>query len=221
MRTLKTLGSALVVTLVLVMSVDYAASAATGHPFLLGKINKANKATTVKRTTPGPALNLLTKSSGAAPLAVNGRGKVVNLNADKVDGADASVLRTRSYVWHSSFSNRSWVAFKLPLPPGSYLVSYSSVFGGLGISSLECRVAEADPNGPDRRTAQSSMYNGDTTFYPAMSGSGFVTKTPGNTIEVECSTNGHTFSTPVNDPFEIVATPTTVVSAGSLNSQDN
>lgn len=221
MRTFKTLGSAIVVTLVLVMSLDYAASAATGHPFILGKVNKANKATAVKRTTAGPALSLTTRSAADAPFAVNGHGTVVNLNADSVDGNDASALRTHSYVWHSTFAGRTWVSFVLPLPPGSYLVTYSSLFGGLGVSSLECAVVEANPSSLDRFTARSAIYNGDTTFTPSLTGAGMVTKAAGGNISVTCGTNGHPFSTSASSPFEIVATPTTVVGSGSLYTQDN
>jgi hypothetical protein len=221
MRTLKTLGTTVAAALVLVTGVDYAASAATGHPLLLGKLNKANAATSVQRTTAGPALKLTTTSASAAPLVVNGRGKVANLNADRVDGLEASALRTRSYVWHSVFSDRSWVSFTLPLPVGSYLVSYSSQFAGLGISSIECLLAEANPSAPDRVTARTAFYNGDTTFYPAVSASGFVTKRAGSEVVLNCATNGHTFSTSSGSPFEIVATPTSVVSSGSITSKDN
>jgi hypothetical protein len=216
MRTLKTLGSAVLVTLVLVMGVDYAASAATGHPFILGKVNKADKVTVVKRTTAGPALKVTTTSSGAAPFAINGRGKVANLNADRVDGLDASALRTRSYVWHSSFTDRTEVTFLLPIPAGSYLVSYSSYFAGLGISSLECAVGESNPSSPERFTARSAMNNGGTTFVPALTGAGLATKRAGGTVSVTCATNGHLFSTAATSPFEIVATPTTTVSASTL-----
>jgi hypothetical protein len=98
MRRIKTLASALVVALVVIASLDYTASAATGQSFILGKINKANKVTAVKRTTAGPALKLATTSSSAAPLAVNGRGKVANLNADRIDGLDSTAFARTSSV---------------------------------------------------------------------------------------------------------------------------
>src|SRR3954454_12851781 len=67
---------------ILVLAGNTVAFAATGHSFILGKVNKANLPTTLKRTTNGPALNLITKPLSSAPFAVNTTGKVTNLNAD-------------------------------------------------------------------------------------------------------------------------------------------
>jgi hypothetical protein len=75
---------------VLVLAANTVTYAATGHSFILGKANKANQVTTLKRTTSGQALSLVTKSSSNAPLAVNGKGKVANLNADRLDGLDST-----------------------------------------------------------------------------------------------------------------------------------
>jgi hypothetical protein len=75
MRRLKTLTSALVVALVVLTCIDYAASAATGHAFVLGKINKANRMTVLKRTSSGAALKLHTTSSATAPLVVTVAGR--------------------------------------------------------------------------------------------------------------------------------------------------
>jgi hypothetical protein len=90
MRTLKTLGSALLMALVLVMGIDYVSFAATGDSFILGKINHANAVTTLDRTTDGPALKLSTNNNGAAPFITNAKGKVTHLNADEVDGQSFS-----------------------------------------------------------------------------------------------------------------------------------
>lgn len=84
-------------TLVLVVAVDYASFAATGQSLILGKLNKANRVTTVERTTTGPALNLVTKP-GSPPLKVNRVAKVANLNADRLDGLDSSKLARRPRV---------------------------------------------------------------------------------------------------------------------------
>jgi hypothetical protein len=98
MRRIKTLASALVMALVVIASLDYTASAATGGKFILGQLNKANKQTTLKRTTSGAALGLTTASSSNAPLTTNGRGKVANLNADRLDGLDSSAFARTSSV---------------------------------------------------------------------------------------------------------------------------
>lgn len=66
-----------------------AAYAATGGTFVLGKSNYAGAATTLNRTTTGPALSLKVQPS-SAPMAVNSTKKVTNLNADRLDGLDSS-----------------------------------------------------------------------------------------------------------------------------------
>lgn len=98
MHRIKTLASALVVALVVIAALDYTASAATGGKFILGQLNKAGKQTVLKRTKPGPALGLTTKSSSNAPFTTNATGKVANLNADKLDGMDSVTLGTRAYA---------------------------------------------------------------------------------------------------------------------------
>lgn len=96
MKTLRHAKPALVtvfVALMLVVAVDYTSFAATGSSFVLGKSNSAGATTKLTRTTSGSVLTLISKSSANAPLAVNGRGRVANLNADKVDGLDSTQLR--------------------------------------------------------------------------------------------------------------------------------
>ncbi|HET6154257.1 MAG TPA: hypothetical protein VFE15_15040 [Marmoricola sp.] len=77
---------------VLVLASNTVALAATGHSFLLGKTNKANKTTTLSRTTAGAALTVKTKSSTNPPFVVNGTGKVTHLNADSLDGKDSTAF---------------------------------------------------------------------------------------------------------------------------------
>lgn len=76
----------------LVLTLDATAYAATGSSLVLGRINSAGTTTTLTMTGTGSALRLLTASSTAAPLITNGTGRVANLNADRVDGYDASGL---------------------------------------------------------------------------------------------------------------------------------
>ena len=77
---------------VLVLASNTVALATTGHSFILGKANSANKITSLTRTTAGPALKVVTKSSANPPLTVNGKGKVANLNADLLDGLSSSAF---------------------------------------------------------------------------------------------------------------------------------
>lgn len=92
MHRLKTFLTVIGAVTILVLAANTVAYAATGGKFILGKTNKANKVSTLKRTTNGPALNLVTKSSTSAPFTANGLGKVTNLNADLLDGMSSSAF---------------------------------------------------------------------------------------------------------------------------------
>lgn len=98
---------------VLVLAANSVALATTGKAILAGKINTSSKMTTLTRTTAGTALKVTTKSTANAPFAVNGTGKVANLNADKIDGKDSTAFAPAS------------VAGKLP-------VAYGYIKGGAG-----------------------------------------------------------------------------------------
>lgn len=65
------------------------AFAANGKPWLLGKTNAARAVSTLVKQGPGPALSLVV-NAGQPPMKVNSQGKVANLNADLIDGEDAS-----------------------------------------------------------------------------------------------------------------------------------
>jgi hypothetical protein len=172
MRALKTLASALGITVMLVVGVDYAATAATGRPLILGKINKAGAQSTLQRTKPGPALRLVTKSSANPPLATNGRGRVANLNADLVDGLDGASLQNRAitYTLPESFgaSQYNW---DLPgLPAGTYLVNYSVAVSGSG--AVTCGFVQ-----PDRPGEKATGNGVPLLFVSAVNGVGVVTHT--------------------------------------------
>ncbi len=211
MRHLKTTLAVLGAVTILVLASNTIAIAATGQGFLLGKFNYANKQTTLTRTTVGPVLKLNAKNATGTPLAVRGSGKVANLNADKVDGLDSSVLRNRSYVFTSTFSNKALASLTLPLPPGHYVISYSNFFDTVGTSELQCYVT-AD----GIRTGYSSFLYTVDGWKPAMSGTGYVTKTAANTVKVECQAFSSTFSTVSYSPMQVIATPTVQAAAMDL-----
>jgi hypothetical protein len=87
-RALAVIGAAAI----LVLGYDAATYAATGSSLLLGRANTASATTTVKNTGKGPALSMVTRSSGYAPFVTNAKGLVNNLyasraaNSDKVGG---------------------------------------------------------------------------------------------------------------------------------------
>ena len=216
MRTLRTVLTVIGAVTVLVLAGNTVSLAATGHGLILGKTNKANKVTTLKRTTAGSPLSLVATASGTAPFTTNGKGKVTNLNADKVDGIDSSALQTRSYVFRSAFAAKTQVNFDLALPNGSYLVSYSNFFVGVTApDAVQCYVEEHVPPSAPRDTAYSSFNFTSGNSAPGLTGSGLATKTAGGTVSVHCDTHTGTFSTDPATPMEIVATPTRIVSLSS------
>jgi hypothetical protein len=95
----------LAVILALTVGVTGAAFGANGANFLLGKSNTANAITQLVGSVAGPGLQIdnnstdaaataldLQVDAGKAPMKVNCDAQVANLNADKVDGLDASQL---------------------------------------------------------------------------------------------------------------------------------
>jgi hypothetical protein len=126
MRSLKTALTVIGAVTVLVLAANTITYAATGGTFFLGRTNKAGTQTTLRRTTSGAALGLVTKSSKNAPLSTNGTGKVVHLNADRLDGLDSSALTTRTYRYTipSQTAVTSFDVTFPTLPAGTYLASY-------------------------------------------------------------------------------------------------
>lgn len=128
MRRLKTTLTALFVTGMLVIGVDYASYAATGSSLLLGKANSTPNLTTVTRTKAGPALSVKTKTKKSAPFVVNGKGRVANLNADLLDGIDASALGSRGLrLVLPGTEPDPQVYLTVPIPQGTYWMSYAAV----------------------------------------------------------------------------------------------
>lgn len=95
-----------VVSTVVMMTATAMAGTGVGAIFNLGKTNTVNKQSTVKGATGSTAKTLqltntgsgsglgITVKAGKSPIVVNATaGKAKNLNADKVDGIDASQLR--------------------------------------------------------------------------------------------------------------------------------
>lgn len=212
MRRLKTLVSALAVALVLTASLDYAASAATGHAFILGQLNRANRATVLSRTTSGPALGLTTSSSAAAPLTVNGRGKVANLNADRIDGLDSSALvgvraQVSRFVFDATELTHAGV---IPtLAPGSYLATLNVTFiGADGSAAVPTRVScEFVQTGVgdtevERGLVQASMSVDDV---PALASTTVLTSQDGDHLTLACSAS-KAWTTNPDRPAEVTLT---------------
>ena len=190
MRSLKTLFTVIGAVTVLVLAANTVAYAATGGKFILGKTNKAGAVSTLKRTTGGSALKLTTTSSSAAPLVVNGKGKVANLNADMLDGHDSSFFATGGYSTGFTDSNpvtmtsagENHLLMSVAVPAGRYVViarlqGQTGNDGGGNNFRYDCTLAGGGTT-IDAPTYRVGLVNGlenYLTYQGAFTGSGPIT----------------------------------------------
>lgn len=170
MRRSTQLLSILGAATILALAANTVSIAATGSGFILGKSNSANTISALTRTTSGTVLKLQSASSANPPLAVNGTGKVTNLNADKVDGLDGAALQTAVWEYTLPSTSGGTVAtqFDFPnLPAGRYLASYS-VTAEVSNGGLLCGFLFN--SNQESATAIGGVGNG----YSAVSGAGVV-----------------------------------------------
>lgn len=212
------------VALMLVVGIDYVSYAATGGHAILGKINKAGATTTFKRTHSGPAVTLTTTASGAAPLATNARGKVVNLNADLLDGRDSTSFATRQTMRVLEFTAGTALTehvFHLgTLPAGRYLATYSVLMEGtFPVLSTPtnggCHLDQSLGTAPE--VHHLSLFSSSTSVDDdggqdlALSGSGYVTTTLGNNLVLRCTaTKPWKTGTSTADEFGLVPAQVTL-----------
>ncbi len=205
MRTLKSVVSAAAIALMLVVSVDYLAFAATGKSMILGKSNKANKVTKLTRTTSGPAMQFNVKNGKGAPIKVNSKGRIGKLNADMVDGKHAADLgvRTRVYDYNVNLTSTSTLEFTLPqVPAGSYLGTMDAWIYGPGDTSMICYLRT--PGSSDRLQQWFPSGKGDNFF--ALSTSGVVTVGSTSDLTVRCSAGTSGSWSDFNN-FQVTLTP--------------
>jgi hypothetical protein len=207
MRSLKTLLTVIGAATVLVLAGNTVAFAATGHSLILGKVNKAHKATTLKRTTNGPALSLVTKPSSTAPLSVSSNGKVANLNADLLDGLDATSLQTRPIIYRIP-SEVGATTFQVTFPglaPGLYHVSYSVIAHmAAATATIGCDIEPIGGGFYELPSYGSTMGNS----YSTTSASGVI-DTRATARKLHCFTNGGAATVDYDYPHQsqIVLTP--------------
>ena len=80
----------------LILGFDGVTFAVTGSSLILGRTNTSSSPTTISNTGAGAALSLLTHNTASPPFTTNARGRVPNLNADRVDGLTATELLVTS-----------------------------------------------------------------------------------------------------------------------------
>lgn len=217
MRAVKTFLTVIGAITVLVLAANTVAYAATGGKFVLGKTNKAGAVSTLKRTTSGTALNVVTASSANAPMAVNGRGRVANLNADLLDGLDSTALRTTTSVFTKSVTvpvNSFDVT--VPIGAGKWLMSYSFLPNGGGADGVAGGCYFTDQlNGSDQfyfGEDRSPTLTSDTV---AFSGAGEITLAAGHTLLFTCEMPAN-FTTFSDEPVQVTATRTSILSSSAL-----
>lgn len=205
MRHVKTTLAVLGAATILVLAANTIAVAATGQSFLLGKSNSANNITALTRTTSGSALKLQTATSTNPPLTVNGGGKVTNLNADKVDSYDSSVLLNKTTIYSRYVSTSATNGFTLytpTLPAGSYQVTVSGWLYGPTAGPpafINCFARFGDPLIEDIMTVQT---NG---FYSVHLGGVLATDTA-DEITITCDGPVGNYVSYVDDTFQVSVT---------------
>jgi hypothetical protein len=124
---------------VVMISATAMAGTGIGAVFNLGKTNKVNAQSTLSGKTSGKNLQLTNTGSGSGlgirvaagkhPIVVNaGAGKATNLNADKLDGHDASYFASKGYSTSFSTSviltsaGESHQLMSVSVPIGHYIV---------------------------------------------------------------------------------------------------
>ena len=214
MRKLKVTMVAITIGFLLVSSLDYVAYATTGKSLLLGKANTADKVTTVKRTTGGPAMSFKVKNGTGAPIKVNSGSRIRKLNADKVDGRHASDLgvRTTIFDYNVSLTDASQMQFTLSgVPAGTYLATMDGwIYGPTGASMI-CYLR---PTASLDRLQQWFPADTGNTYFP-VSTSGVITVTANTDPYVRCSAGSPGNWTDYNN-FQVSLTKVDSVTSGTI-----
>jgi hypothetical protein len=103
----------------LVFGLASVAIGADGESFVIGQLNTAQSTSTLDQSGAGPALDLRVDSG--PPLAVNSGAKVGKLNADKLDGKNATQIGDNGILRTVQFSARNSESPKIvqsSCPPG-------------------------------------------------------------------------------------------------------
>jgi hypothetical protein len=195
MEKLKSGLTALVVGIVLIAALDWAAAAATGRPAILGKWNQADRTTTIKNTAKGPALDLRAKKGPA--LKVNNSKRIKKLNADKLDGMSSSDFKTnRNTVYQWTVATHTG-GFTQAIPAqavGSYLINFNVQMNGAAgdpanPNVINCRIVQ---NGVSGTVAFQKAVLADTQVTsvgtpPALNGTSPLIVAEGDTLALDCT----------------------------------
>jgi hypothetical protein len=195
MQKLKSGLVALTVGIVLLTALDWAASAATGRSFVLGRWNQADHTTTLKNTAKGPALDLRAKKGPA--LKVNNSNRIKKLNADKLDGLSGESYkanRNTIYAWSVASHTGGFTQALPPQAPGSYLVSFSVQLNGAAgdpgnPNVINCHIVQSGISGAVVFT-KSVLADTQVTSVgtpPALNGTSPLIVTAGDSLALDCT----------------------------------
>jgi len=219
MRHLKTVLTVIGAVTILVLAGNTVALATTGQAFLLGKSNTANVVTTLTRTTAGPALKLTTTSSTVAPMVVNGKGKVVNLQADMVDAYEGSQMLNKVYVYTRAISVIGAKEFTITLnnvPAGKYVFNSSGFIYADMAAGHGCYLTV-----PSTGQAVYEWFPGNAAdFFFMINGSGYVLVPSTQNLTYRCYDNddtSQTWSSLAESPLQLVFTKMASLTTGSTS----
>lgn len=186
------LGNVIAVALALLVGGAGIADAATGGNFILGKANSESSTASLSNSAGTPLS--LAAPSGKAPLAVNSKTLVKNLNAASVGGLSSAQLQstggdgiTVTNVHTLVNSTVTTVASTGALPAGIYYVSATALLSvASGDSGGFCYIATGS-----KSTAELSLGGGDVPqgFMQAAE-TAAVSLTAGDTLLERCYTGG-------------------------------
>jgi hypothetical protein len=182
----------------LVVGLDYATFAVTGESLLLGRVNHADKTTTIVRQGAGVALSL-ESGHGSPSLRVSSSARVRRLDADLLDGKNASDLASHAVTYRAGKGGdvvTGLGAWRVHVRPGVYLVSFTAFVAPDNVAQgttvgVICGVADLATLGPTTRvyTADSSLVSGDSGFPALMSGADTVRIGTGADPGIVCTTS--------------------------------
>ncbi|HSS67518.1 MAG TPA: hypothetical protein VLK34_03130 [Nocardioidaceae bacterium] len=129
--SLRTSATVIAGTAILALAANGVTYAATGQGLVGGHQNVAGKTTTLKTSSPGPALSLVSRGDKRPSLSVSSKAKVKNLNASLLDGRSASSLATHAQTFLAGQPGTTLddtAAFRFPVKPGAYVISLQGAF---------------------------------------------------------------------------------------------
>jgi protoporphyrinogen oxidase len=173
LRILPVLAGAAVV----VVGLNVASYAATGHALTLGAKNTESRTTTLATSGKGAALSL-TSGKRSPSLAVSSSALVAHLNADRVDGEQAADLQTQATTWTIPADTK--VSYTLNgLRTGTYLASFSVLLGDTKPTS-QCELDE------DGVAVVNAIAPNRAGTFAMVDGTGILTHAAGHTLQLVC-----------------------------------